>query len=298
MGASLRELRRVCQLPVRDGNDVAGLVYGDWASLPITKLFVDLRISPDVASVGFLVAGLLGSALQVGSGWWAVGASVLMVLYYLLDCVDGEVARWEQVTDVRWGYFDYLFHMLVKPLCFFGVGLGTWFDLHRPWALVAAFAAALATIWLKVFLAIPGLVFVQAVLGDPNGPPARYVAELPESTPPKDRDGFRLGFDLVTLRALLTNFDMGLLYLLFASLGDVLFDPLELGPIGQVTFRHLWLAFYAIVLPLDFLDYLRTYIRRGHFASEMRRLVGLAHAFDGRAQPPGAAGRSQRDPGA
>ena len=279
MGVRFGELRRVCQLPVRHGNDVAGLVYGDWLSLPITKLFVDFGISPDVASIGFLVCGLVGSALQLGSGGWALAGAVVLLLYYLLDCVDGEVARWQRATDIRWGYFDYLFHMLVKPACFFGIGLGTWFDLQRPWPLAAAFAAALATLWLKVFLAIPELIFVRSVLTDPAGPPRRYVAELPEAIPERGGDGFRLGFDLVTLRAVLTNFDMGLLFLFFATLGDVLLSPLELQGLGAVTFRHLWLAYYGVVLPLDFLDYLVTYVRRGHFTSEMQRLVGLAHAF-------------------
>ena len=288
MGVKLADLRRVCQLPVRESNDVAGLIYGDYASLPITKLFVDLRISPDVASVGFFVAGLLGSALQAASGWWAVLASALMVLYYLLDCVDGEVARWRAATDLRWGYFDYLFHMLVKPLCFCGVGLGAWLDLRQPWPLLAASAAALATLWLKIFLAIPGIVFVRSVLTDPGGPPERYAAAIRDPAPTRRGPPFELGFNAVTLRAVMTNFDMGLAFLFAASLGDALGPPLSIPALGEVTLRHLWLAYYAVVLPLDFLDYLFTYLRRGHFSAEMTRLVGLAHAFDAHRRRAGA----------
>jgi hypothetical protein len=297
MGVKLADLRRVCQLPVRDSNDVAGLIYGDYASLPITKLFVDLRISPDVASVGFFVAGLLGSALQVASGWWAALASGLLVLYYLLDCVDGEVARWRAATDLRWGYFDYLFHMLVKPLCFCGVGIGAWLDLHHPWPLLAACAAALATLWLKIFLAIPGIVFVRSVLADPGGPPERYVAAVRAAVPVRRGQPFRLGFNAVTLRAVMTNFDMGLVFLFAAALGDALGSPLSLPALGEVTLRHLWLAYYSVVLPLDFLDYLATYLRRGHFDAEMTRLVGLAHAFDAHRRRAGAlAELSRGDP--
>jgi hypothetical protein len=288
MGAKLADLRRVCQLPVRDRNDVAGLIYGDFASLPITKLFVDLQISPNVASVGFFVAGLLGSALQMASGWWSFAGSLLLVLYYLLDCVDGEVARWRQVTDVRWSYFDYLFHMLVKPLCFCGVALGSWFELHRPWPFVAGFSAALATLWLKVFLAIPGMVFVQ-VLGARSGAP-RAFAELPGSSQatPSGRS-FELRFNATTLRAVMTNFDMGLVFLLVATLGDALGTEMSVPRLGNLGLRHLWLAYYGIILPLDFLDYLITYLRRGHFNAEMTRLITLAHAFDATPQ----AGRRQ-----
>src|SRR5512145_2616715 len=79
MGASWKELRRVCQSPVRDGNDVAGLLFGDHASLVITKVFVDLRISPNYASIGFFVCGLVGALLQVSHSGVALAGSALLV---------------------------------------------------------------------------------------------------------------------------------------------------------------------------------------------------------------------------
>jgi hypothetical protein len=281
MGARLRDLRRVCQLPVRENNDIAGLLFGDFASLPVTKLFVDLRISPDVASIGFLVAGVVGSGLQAGTGWWAVIASALLILYYVLDCVDGEVARWCKVVDVRWGYFDYLFHMLTKPLAFLGVGIGTFLELGNPWLLVAAFAAATSALWLKVFLAIPGLIFVGSILKHPQGVARDFAGDLAPATAstPGGGGGFPLGLNGTTLRALLTNFDIGLLLLFAAALGDLFLGPFELPLLGAMSLRALWLVYYAVILPIDFVDYLLTYLRRGHFRSEVTRLVGLAHHF-------------------
>jgi hypothetical protein len=168
------------------------------------------------------------------------------------------------------------------------VGLGTWLDLDRPWPLLAAGAAALATLWLKIFLAIPGIVFVRSVLTDPAGPPQRYAPAVSDPAPTRRGPPFALGFNAVTLRAIMTNFDMGLAFLFAASLGDALGPPLSIPGLGDVTLRHLWLAYYAVVLPLDFLDYLFTYLRRGHFSTEMTRLVGLAHAFDAHRRRAGA----------
>jgi hypothetical protein len=281
MGVRLSDLRRVCQLPVRKNNDIAGLIYGDFASLPVTKLFVDLKISPDIASVGFLIAGIVGSGLHVGTGWLAVAASLLLILYYVLDCVDGEVARWCKVVDVRWGYYDYLFHMLIKPLAFFGVGLGTYREFDNPWFLVAAFVASTATLWLKVFFAIPGVIFVRALLTDPGGKARDFEGDL--AAPSKSsgpEGGFPLGANMTTLRALMTNFDISLLLLFAATLGDVLLGAsFALPVVGAASLRAIWLVYYALILPLDFLDYLVTYIRKGHFRSEATRLVGLAHHF-------------------
>ena len=282
MGVSLRELRRVCQLPVRQRNDVAGLVYGDRASLPFTKLFIDLGISPSVASVGFLVSGIAGSALHVGSGALALAGSVFLLLYYVLDCVDGEVARYRRIENVRWAYYDYLFHMLVKPLAFLGVGLGTYQQHGEVWLLLAAFSAAVSTLWLKIFVAMPGLVFVRAILPHGDTPIPGEPSGGPEGESGGGGGGFPLGPNLTTLRALMTNFDIGLLLLLVASAADVFVGPIELPGLGALSLRALWLTYYAVVLPIDFVDYLRSYLARGHFASEVVRLSGHADRFRGR----------------
>jgi hypothetical protein len=98
----------------------------------------------------------------------------------------------------------------------------------------------------------------------------------------------RLGLDLSTLRALLTNFDVGLVFLLVATLADLRIAPFPLWEGGPpVTVRALWLVFYAVNLPLNFLDHVFTYVRRGHFASETERLLVLAHHYRLEASEPG-----------
>jgi hypothetical protein len=296
VGVSFRELRETCQQPVRHSNDVAGLLFGDHLSLPLTKLFVDLRLSPNIATVAFFVCGLAGAALQVPGAGWAVAGAVLLLLYYLLDCVDGEVARWQGVEDMRWGYFDYIFHMVVKPAVFVAVGIGCWQELGASWPLVAGAIAAVSVLWLKLFLEIPGILFLRGVLaGAPGGSRAfrRFVTSLGRPAPGPSGQGagsgpvMRLGFDLVTLRALLTNFDVGLVFLLAATLLDQVIEPFSVWGGPMITMRALWVALYAVNLPLNFLDYVWTYLRRGHFARETERLLVLAHhyRFDPAADP-------------
>jgi hypothetical protein len=76
----------------------------------------------------------------------------------------------------------------------------------------------------------------------------------------------------------MTNFDIALLFLVAACAVDMARAPFELG--GWIlSARAAWLSFYAVVLPLDFLDYLRTYLMRGHFARETTRLATLADRY-------------------
>ncbi|MCB9897353.1 MAG: CDP-alcohol phosphatidyltransferase family protein [Planctomycetes bacterium] len=302
MGTSFAELRRVCQLPVAAGNDVAGLLFGDRASLPITKLFVDLGLSPSIATVGMLVTGLLGSACMFGGPPIAVIGAALLVLYYVLDCVDGEVARWRQIEHARWGYYEYVFHFIVKPTVFLSVGFAAWRDLGHMTLVVAGVAAAVATLWLKLFFAVPSLVFVGAVLkrsGSGDRPYRDYVeaaveqarreAEAARARPAgKEVDEvFRLRFDLVTIRALGTNFDVGLLWLLLASAADLFVEPFQFMGLGHMTLRGMWLLYYGVVLPIDFFDYVQTYVRQGRFDRTMVQLIARAHGF---CVAPGGAG--------
>jgi len=292
MGVSFQELRERSQLPVRHNNDVAGLLYGDKFSLPITKLFVDRGWSPDIATIGMLVTGLVGSvvlAVAPAGAPMLVGA-VILLLYYVCDCVDGEVARYRGIEDMRWGYYDYLFHMLVKPCAFAGVGIGLWRQTGGDLFLFAAFSATVAALWLKMFLDAPGILFLRAVLaGKPGRDPSfrRFYRSLhpdlddhtADDTDDKPPAGFPLGFNTVTIRAVMTNFDMGLLVLVLATAGDLFVGPFELPGIGLVSLRALWLLWYGVILPLDFIDYLRSYLARGHFPSETERLLTLAHHF-------------------
>lgn len=292
MGVGFEELKRVCQKPVADGNDVAGLLFGDKASLPITKLLVDRGLSPSIATVGMLVTGVLGSLMQFGSPVVVVGGSLLLLLYYVLDCVDGEVARWRRIEHARWGYYEYIFHFVVKPVCFLCIGFAVWRQLGHTVLLVAAVSAAVSTLWLKLFLGLPSIVFVGSVLGrgfSGQRPYSEYVPGARErleqrSAKPGEQPAevFRLRFDLVTLRSLGTNFDVGLLLLVLASLGDLVLGELP----WSITLRGLWVLYYGLVLPLDFIDYVRTFVRKGHFDQQMVRLLARAHGF--RLPEPGA----------
>jgi len=290
MGVRIDELRRVCQQPVRERNDVAGLLFGDHASLPITKLFVDLRISPNYASIGFLVAGLAGAGLQAGHGTAAWVGAWLLVLYYVLDCVDGEVARYQNVVAVQWGYYDYLFHMLIKPLTFFGVGLGCSVELQSPWLLCAAFSAAVSTLWLKMFLQVPGILFLREVLRRGKGAAPAGLPHAQPSPSTAEPGRFQLRLDRVTLRAMMTNFDIGLLGLAGACTLDLFLEPFHVAGAGPVNARGLWLIYYGVVLPIDFIDYMVTYLRKGHYSREMVRLLALAHHFRCEDQEGGGGG--------
>jgi hypothetical protein len=65
MVESIHDLRKKVQEPVRANNDVAGVLVGDRVSIHVTRLFLSWGLSPDVATIGMLVCGVVGSVLAL-----------------------------------------------------------------------------------------------------------------------------------------------------------------------------------------------------------------------------------------
>jgi len=112
---SLSELRAVCQ-PV----DVLGRVNGEhWAgryymrhvSIHLTRALVGARISADAVTWLMIASGLLAAlALTVPHPAAPVATFLLIQVQLLLDCSDGELARWRGTCSPKGIYLDRIGH--------------------------------------------------------------------------------------------------------------------------------------------------------------------------------------------
>ena len=112
---SLAELRAVAQpesLLARRGEEHwAGRLYMRRLSLRLTRVLVPTAVTPNALTALMLPAGLLAAVLVTFSSvWLALGAVVLIQLQLLLDCADGELARWRQSVSPRGVYLDQIAH--------------------------------------------------------------------------------------------------------------------------------------------------------------------------------------------
>jgi hypothetical protein len=291
MVESLHELRKKVQEPVRAYNDVAGVLVGDRVSIHVTRAFIALGLSPNWGTIGMLVAGLAGSALVLGGGGWSVAGFTLLFAYYVLDCVDGEVARYRQVEKLLWGFHDFLFHLYVKSAFFTCLGIYAARETGRWWAFAFALAALLATIFGKALYDAALVLTARYVLMRTSSERARFTREILGASDPAelDRDGalpgeerpFTFGRAPGLARAVMTNFDLSILWFLAAAVIDLFRVPMVMGGVA-FDLKCALLAFYGIVLPLDFADRLYTYLRTDGFYRDARALIRRAHHFRAR----------------
>src|SRR5690606_7037245 len=108
---SVAELRPVVHPPGvkdrRSGEHWMGRLYMREVSLRVDRYLVNTRVTPNQLTYLMTVFGVLAApALLVPGIAGAVLGVVMVQLYLLLDCVDGEGARWKKQYSLGGVYLD------------------------------------------------------------------------------------------------------------------------------------------------------------------------------------------------
>ncbi|AWK12201.1 transferase [Streptomyces spongiicola] len=108
----------------RSGEHWGGRLYMREISLRVTRVLVGTRVTPNQLTYLMTLAGVLAlPALLVPGVWGAVLAVLMVQLYLLLDCVDGEVARWKKQYSLSGVYLDRVGAYLCDAAVLTGFGL-------------------------------------------------------------------------------------------------------------------------------------------------------------------------------
>ncbi|MEV0318403.1 CDP-alcohol phosphatidyltransferase family protein [Streptomyces sp. NPDC050658] len=108
----------------RSGEHWAGRLYMREISLRCDRYLVNTRITPNQLTYLMTVAGALAApALLVPGIPGAVLGVIMVQLYLLLDCVDGEIARWRKQYSMAGVYLDRVAAYLCDAAVLVGFGL-------------------------------------------------------------------------------------------------------------------------------------------------------------------------------
>jgi len=118
-------------------------------SLRCTRYLLNSPLSANQYTGLMIVAGMAaGVALLVPGLAGAILGALLIQLYLLLDCVDGELARWRKQTSITGVYLDRVGHYLSEAALLVGFGVRTADIFHKDgastqwgWAFLGTLAA-------------------------------------------------------------------------------------------------------------------------------------------------------------
>jgi phosphatidylglycerophosphate synthase len=138
---TLDELRTVCQpastMNRRNGEHWLALLFLRDVSLRFTAVLVRTPVTANQLTGLMIGVGLIAALAAAQPGLpWALAAAGLVLVYFMLDLCDGEVARWRRTTSVTGVYLDRVGHYAVEAALFVGYGfraggqeLGGWTTL-------------------------------------------------------------------------------------------------------------------------------------------------------------------------
>jgi phosphatidylglycerophosphate synthase len=134
---TIAELRAATQPPSiferNSGEHWAGRLYIRRVSPYLTRAFLRTSITPNGVTWLMIGAGLAAAALLTLPGVWPAAAAVLVIqLQILLDCSDGELARWLDRRSPVGVYLDRIGHWLTEAALPIGLGIradGGWGEI-------------------------------------------------------------------------------------------------------------------------------------------------------------------------
>jgi phosphatidylglycerophosphate synthase len=147
---SVAELRAVTQpaslFARNSGEHWAGKLYMRRISPYVTRPLLRTRITPNAVTWFMMVVGLAAAAVLTLPGVAAAAGALLLVQFQLLlDCVDGEMARWQEKRSPVGVYLDQIAHHLTETALLIALGVradGGW-DSIDDWTTLGLLAAVI-----------------------------------------------------------------------------------------------------------------------------------------------------------
>jgi phosphatidylglycerophosphate synthase len=113
-------------------------------SVFFTWVLLHTQVSANQVTVWQFIASLAGIACMAVPGTaWAVAGIIGLQMGYLLDNVDGEIARYRKTYSVNGQYLDLVNHLVAIPYVYMGLGLRYYFEGYGTELLILAIVGTL-----------------------------------------------------------------------------------------------------------------------------------------------------------
>ncbi len=241
MVESLAELNKICQKPdyKTKGNWYVRTILRD-AALPTTWLLLHTQVTADQVTLISLAVSFVGMIFLSlpGTGTFLTGVVLLQIWYYL-DHVDGQIARYRKTDCLTGRFLDFLTHHIVHTALFFALGFYCYAATESIFFVVWGFLSALAILVFNVMHDVKYKTFfekLQRAGGDVtfkrrgDSPPANLIGAVPL---PKRL--FSLAHKICEIHVMMNILTLAAFFQIFA---------------GAIDLRFLLFLVYGVLTPL------------------------------------------------
>jgi phosphatidylglycerophosphate synthase len=120
-------------------------------SIFITRLFLMTPITANQVTLLMIFFGSAGAFFFALNGIWpAIVGALLYQFSYVLDCSDGEVARYKNQSSTTGVYIDFVAHVVINQLILIGLTYHSYNQLQKMWVVWVGFFAVCGLVWLEI----------------------------------------------------------------------------------------------------------------------------------------------------
>lgn len=166
MVESLKELNKICQKSKYKevGNWMVRYILRD-AALPVTWLLLHTSITANQVTLFSLTIGIVGISLfsAISPSLFLIG-TILLQLWYFLDHVDGQIARYRKTASITGRFFDFLTHHIIHGVIFFSLGIYAYQMTRNSYLLVWGFVLSLFIMIFNLVYDVKSKAFIEKLL--------------------------------------------------------------------------------------------------------------------------------------
>ncbi len=100
-------------------------------SIRLTKLLLHTNITGNQVTILWCFIDICGGLMFIVNLYWLnLLASLFLHIAFILDCTEGEIARYRNTCSLKGKYLDRLCHTVAYPLIFIGISIGVYNVYH------------------------------------------------------------------------------------------------------------------------------------------------------------------------
>lgn len=145
-------LKKVRKKAMKEDNDLFSYPFR-FISTIITKWLLKTNITPTTVTIIHVIIGIIASIL-FGFGQYnlTIIASILFTISFILDMVDGEIARYKEITSKIGGWLDHITDHMLLLFAMVGIALGNFSNTNDNEILILALFASIFTAMVAIIV--------------------------------------------------------------------------------------------------------------------------------------------------
>jgi phosphatidylglycerophosphate synthase len=147
MVESIKELRKICQthkkIPVSE-------VFQRKISIYFTKLLLYTDITANQVTLLNIIIGIIAGIFFYGHSWYTFFGALMLCLWCIFDCVDGEIARYRGNPTITGLYLDRLNGIIVEPWVFASLTFANYSIFNDVKIFIFGFLASISILLIRL----------------------------------------------------------------------------------------------------------------------------------------------------